>query len=152
MGNPGREACWKPGPQFIGVRTIGREAHPIFQGSTCAITLSTHKGERDPRRAVMGQGPCQSFSPSVVNPYGLNSRECFWEGQVFGLGSGGAGAVLITRKDTPDLCSCSWWNLTDPSALVLHLFIHSFVTSGPIFSFFSLSPFFRGSNGKCITV
>lgn len=69
----------------------------------------------------MGQGPCQSLSPSVVNPYGLNPCECFWEGQVFGLGSGGANAVLLTQKYTPDLCSCSMWNLTDPSGLALHL-------------------------------
>lgn len=71
---------------------------------------------------------------------------------MFGLGSGGAGAVLLTRKDTSDLCSCSRWNLTDPSALLLHLFIHRFVAVGPIFSFFSLSPFFRGPNDKRITV
>lgn len=74
VGNPGREACWKPAPQFIGVSTIGREAHPIFQGSTGAITLSTHKGERDPRGAVMGQGPCQSLSPSVVNPGSVSGK------------------------------------------------------------------------------
>lgn len=112
---------------------------PSLSGSTCAITLSTHKGEGDPRGAVMGQGPCQSLSPSVINPHGLNS----WEGQVFGLGSRGAGAVLLAPKDPSDLCSCPWWNLTSPSALVLHLFIHCFVTVGPIFTFFSSSPFFR---------
>lgn len=71
-------------PQFTGVRTIGGKAHLIFQGFACAVTLSAHKGERDPWGSIMGQSCCQSLSPSPINPYNLNSHWMLWEGQVYG--------------------------------------------------------------------
>jgi len=83
-------------PQFTGVRTIGRKAHLIFQGSTCAVTLSTHKGRQDPWGSVMGQSLCQSLSPSLINPYNLNSHWMLWEGQVFCGLSGKVTCVLCT--------------------------------------------------------
>lgn len=56
---------------------------------------------------------------------------------MFGLGSRGAGAVLLTRKDPSDLCSCWWRCLADASALVLQL-VYSLFVDIWILSFISI--------------